>query len=63
MPCTPQGILKIFDEYGINVEGKRMVIAGRSALVGLPLFHLMLNRNATITMCHRHTNNLDELTR
>lgn len=55
MPCTPYGVLKIFDEYNIDVSGKRMVIAGRSALVGLPLFHLMLNRNATITLCHHYT--------
>lgn len=40
-----------------------MVIAGRSALVGLPLFHLMLNRNATITLCHHYTNNLNDLTK
>jgi methylenetetrahydrofolate dehydrogenase (NADP+)/methenyltetrahydrofolate cyclohydrolase len=63
LPCTPLGVLKIFDEYGINVEGKRMVIAGRSTLVGLPLFHLMLNRNATITLCHHHTKNLNDLTK
>lgn len=63
MPCTPQGIIKIFDEFGIKVEGKRMVIAGRSTLVGLPLFHLMLNRNATITLCHHYTQNLNDLTK
>lgn len=61
MPCTPLGIVKIIDEFGIKVEGKKMVIAGRSNLVGLPLFHLMLNRNATITLCHHHTQNLNEL--
>ena len=52
MPCTPSAVLKILDEYNINVEGKKVVIAGRSALVGLPLFHILLNRNATITLCH-----------
>lgn len=40
-----------------------MVIVGRSALVGLPLFHLMLNRNATITLCHHYTHNLNDLTK
>jgi methylenetetrahydrofolate dehydrogenase (NADP+)/methenyltetrahydrofolate cyclohydrolase len=55
--------LKIFEEYNINVQGKRMVIVGRSALVGLPLFHLMLNRNATITLCHHYTQNVNELTK
>ena len=57
-PCTPAAVLTILDEYGINVQGKKVVIVGRSNLVGLPLFHLLLNRNATITLCHIHTENL-----
>lgn len=55
MPCTPSGVLKILDEHNINVSGKEVIIVGRSSLVGLPLFHLLLNRNATITLCHSQT--------
>ena len=55
MPCTPAGVLRILDEYKINVSGKRVVMVGRSSLVGLPLFHLLLNRNTTITLCHSKT--------
>lgn len=63
LPCTPQGVMKILDEYKIDIEGKKIVIAGRSSLVGLPLFHILLNRNATITLCHSHTKNLNVLTK
>jgi methylenetetrahydrofolate dehydrogenase (NADP+)/methenyltetrahydrofolate cyclohydrolase len=55
--------MKILDEYKIDIEGKKVVIAGRSSLVGLPLFHILLNRNATITLCHSHTKNLNVLTK
>ena len=55
--------MKILDEYKIDIEGKKVVIAGRSSLVGLPLFHILLNRNATITLCHSHTKNLNFLTK
>jgi methylenetetrahydrofolate dehydrogenase (NADP+)/methenyltetrahydrofolate cyclohydrolase len=55
--------MKILDEYKVDVEGKKVVIAGRSSLVGLPLFHVLLNRNATITLCHSHTQNLNALTK
>ena len=57
--CTPKGIVDLLDFYGINISGKKVVIIGRSNLVGKPLFNLMINRNATVTMCHSRTNNLE----
>lgn len=62
IPCTPAGVIKILDEHNINLSGKIVIIAGRSSHVGLPLFHLLLNRNATITLCHTKTENLDSMT-
>ena len=62
IPCTPKGILSLIDYYNISIE-KNIVIVGRSELVGFPLFHLLLNRNATVTLCHSKTKNLDELTK
>ena len=52
VPCTPKGILEIFDYYKINLEGKHVVIVGRSNLVSKPLMIECLKRNATVTMCH-----------
>ena len=62
IPCTPKGIISLLDYYKVDLK-KRIVIVGRSELVGLPLFHLLLNRNATITLCHSKTNNLSDFTR
>lgn len=62
-PCTPKGILLLLDEYGISLEGKHVVIVGRSNIVGRPLSQMILNRNATITVCHSHTKNLSEITK
>lgn len=62
-PCTPKGILLLLDEYKINVEGKHVVVIGRSNLVGKPVAQMLLNRNATVTMCHSHTKNLSEITK
>lgn len=62
-PCTPKGILAILDEYGIQIEGKRAVVVGRSNLVGRPVAQMLLDRNATVTMCHSKTVNLGEITR
>lgn len=59
-PCTPKGILKLLDEYKINLEGKDVVIAGRSNIVGKPVAQMILNRNATVTICHSYTKNLSE---
>jgi len=63
IPCTPKGIMKLLDTYGITVDGKHVVIVGRSNIVGKPLAMLMLNDNATVTVCHSHTRNLADLTR
>ena len=59
-PCTPSGIMELFDYYKINLEGKNIVIINRSNLVGKPLYNLMLEKNATVTTCHSRTKNLKE---
>lgn len=56
--CTPNGIIKMLDYYKIDIEGKNVVIVGRSNLVGKPLMNLFLNRNATVTVCHSKTSDL-----
>ena len=63
LPCTPAGIMKLIDFYGISVEGKRCVVIGRSNIVGKPMAHLLLERNGTVTVCHSKTNNLYDITR
>ena len=62
-PCTPKGIITLLDFYNIDVVNKNVVIVGRSNLVGLPLFHLLLKKNATITLCHSKTSNLSYYTK
>ena len=62
-PCTPKGILLMLDEYNIDVDGKHVVIVGRSNIVGKPLSQMLLNRNATVTVCHSHTKNLPDITK
>jgi len=59
--CTPSGIMEMFDYHNINLQGKNVVIINRSNLVGKPLYHLLLERNATVTTCHSKTKNLEEL--
>ena len=54
-PCTPMGIMKILEYYNISLEGKKVVIIGRSNIVGRPLAHLMMTANATVTVCHSRT--------
>lgn len=63
IPCTPKGIMRMFDLYDIKLEGKKAVVIGRSIIVGKPLSILLLKRNATVTVCHSKTENLDEITR
>jgi len=60
-PATPQGILMLLDEYNIGLDGKNAVVIGRSNIVGKPMAQMLLRRNATVTMCHSHTQNLDEI--
>lgn len=62
-PCTPKGILLLLDEYNIELDGKHIVIVGRSNIVGKPLSQMMLQKNATITVCHSHTKNLAQITK
>ena len=60
--CTPSGILKLLNAYNIKINGKHVVIIGRSNIVGRPLMSLLLNNNATVTVCHSKTENLKEIT-
>jgi methylenetetrahydrofolate dehydrogenase (NADP+)/methenyltetrahydrofolate cyclohydrolase len=58
VPATPLGIMRMLDEYEILLEGARAVVVGRSAIVGKPIAHLLLQRNATVTICHSRTRDL-----
>lgn len=62
VPCTPMGIMNLLTYYKIDLK-QNIVIVGRSELVGLPLFHLLLNENATVTLCHSKTKNLELYTK
>ena len=62
-PCTPKGIMAILEHYGIEVAGRRAVVVGRSQIVGKPMFHLLTNANATVTLCHSHTQDLSKYTK
>ena len=59
--CTPSGVMEMFDYHGIELEGKNVVLINRSNLVGKPLYHLLLDKNATVITCHSRTKNLPEL--
>ena len=63
VPCTPAGCIEMLDLAGIEIDGKRAVIIGRSNIVGKPMLHLLMARHATVTVCHSHTKNLAEVTR
>jgi len=63
IPCTPLGIMKLLKYYGIDVASKEVCIIGRSNIVGKPLIFLMLQQNATVTICHSKTANLKDVTR
>jgi methylenetetrahydrofolate dehydrogenase (NADP+)/methenyltetrahydrofolate cyclohydrolase len=62
VPGTPLGIMRMLDEYEIQLEGARAVVVGRSAIVGKPMAHLLLQRNATVTICHSRTQELERHT-
>ena len=62
LPCTPKGIVSLLDYYKIDLH-QNIVIVGRSKLVGLPLFNLLLTKDATVTVCHSKTRNLKECTK
>ena len=56
--CTPYGIMRLLDEYKIELEGKSAVVVGRSPILGKPMAMMLLNRNCTVTICHSKTQNL-----
>ena len=60
--CTPKGIIEVLDYANIQIEGKHAVVIGRSNIVGMPVSKLLLDRNATVTICHSRTKNLAEIT-
>lgn len=60
-PCTPEAVIELIDHYGIPMEGKNVVVIGRSMVVGKPLSMLLLKKNATVTICHTRTKNLHEV--
>jgi len=63
VPCTPLGIIKLIEETGIEMEGRKAVVIGRSIIVGKPTAILLLQRNATVTMCHSKTKDLPMVVR
>lgn len=63
IPCTPKGIIKVLESQNIEIDGKKAVIIGRSNIVGLPVSKLLLDKNATVTVTHSHTKEIETLTR
>ncbi len=61
--CTPYGVIKLLEEYNIEVQGKNAVVIGRSNIVGKPLVQCLLNKDATVTICHSKTENIKEITK
>lgn len=61
--CTPGGIMRLLDHYGVDIAGKHAVVVGRSPILGKPIAMLLLARNATVTMCHSHTRDLSRTVR
>ena len=60
-PATAKGVIKLLDKYNIQIEGKNAVVVGRGDISGLPIAAMLQNRNATITICHSHTQNLKDI--
>jgi len=63
VPCTPKGCIELLNRTGVEIEGKRAVVLGRSNIVGLPVAMLLLHRNATVTICHSRTKDLPAVVR
>ncbi|MGH7274412.1 MAG: bifunctional 5,10-methylenetetrahydrofolate dehydrogenase/5,10-methenyltetrahydrofolate cyclohydrolase, partial [Nitrospiria bacterium] len=63
VPCTPAGVMAMLDYHAIQIEGKTALVVGRSNLVGKPVAMLLMQRNATVTVCHSRTQNLPEVCR
>ena len=62
-PCTPKGIIKLLESADVEIEGKNVVVIGRSNIVGLPVAKMLIDKNATVTICHSRTRNLSEITK
>nr|BFD68395.1 bifunctional methylenetetrahydrofolate dehydrogenase/methenyltetrahydrofolate cyclohydrolase FolD [Bdellovibrio sp. HAGR004] len=62
-PCTPAGVMQILKHYQISVQGRNVVVVGRSNIVGKPMAHMLTEAHATVTLCHSKTQNLSEVTR
>jgi 5,10-methylene-tetrahydrofolate dehydrogenase/methenyl tetrahydrofolate cyclohydrolase len=63
VPCTPKGCMELLKRSGVDVAGKKAVVLGRSNIVGIPISLLLLNANATVTVCHSRTKNVEEICR
>jgi methylenetetrahydrofolate dehydrogenase (NADP+)/methenyltetrahydrofolate cyclohydrolase len=63
VPCTPLGVMKLLEAYNIDVSGVNAVVLGRSHLVGRPIAQLLVNANATVTICHSRSKHIDEICR
>ncbi len=62
-PCTPKGVIKMLEHYNIELSGKKAVVIGRSNIVGKPASIMLLQKNATVTICHSKTKNIEEITK
>lgn len=62
-PCTPHGIIQLLNRYGVYLGGKKAVVIGRSNIVGKPIAMLLMERNATVTVCHTRTPNISDYTK
>ncbi len=63
LPCTPFGVIRLLEHFNVNIRGKHAVVIGKSLAVGKPLSHMLLTKEATITVCHKETVNLADITR
>nr|WP_300979772.1 bifunctional methylenetetrahydrofolate dehydrogenase/methenyltetrahydrofolate cyclohydrolase [Methanomethylovorans sp.] len=62
VPCTPKGVIRAMEEHGIQIQGKHAVVVGHSNVVGKPMAAMLINRNATVSVCHVFTQNLEQYT-
>jgi methylenetetrahydrofolate dehydrogenase (NADP+)/methenyltetrahydrofolate cyclohydrolase len=59
--CTPAGIIRLIDSYNLDIEGLNAVVVGRSPILGKPMAMMLLNKNATVTICHSRTKNIESI--
>lgn len=62
VPCTPKGVIRAMEEHGVQIQGKHAVVVGHSNVVGKPMAAMLINRNATVSVCHVFTRNLEQYT-